>query len=57
MIWIPFLLQFKNLHNSHAIIQALNIISLCQNYGDINHDHNFQMPHIICFVKTKINHL
>ncbi len=39
--WIPLILQIKNLHNSHVIIQTLNTTSLCQHYEDINHDHNF----------------
>jgi hypothetical protein len=54
--WIPLTLQLKNLHNSHVITQALNTIFLCQHYEDINHDHNFQMSHILCLIKTKIDH-
>jgi hypothetical protein len=38
--WILLIPQFKNLHNFHVIIQALNTTSLCQQYEDINHDHN-----------------
>ncbi len=34
----------------------MNTTSLCQHYEDINHDHNFQMSHILCFIKTKIHH-
>ncbi len=52
--WIPLIPQFKNLYNSHVIIQALNTIFLCQHYEDINHDHNLQMFHILCLIKTRI---
>ncbi len=55
--WIPLILQLKNLHNSHVITQALNTTSLCQHYEDINHDHNFQMFHILCLIETKIHHM
>jgi hypothetical protein len=48
--WIPLIPQLKNLHNFHVIIQALNTTSLHQHYKDINHDHNFQMFHILCFI-------
>ncbi len=34
----------------------MNITSLHQHYKDINHDHNFQMSHILCFIKTIIHH-
>jgi hypothetical protein len=34
----------------------LNTTFLCQHYEDINHDPNFQMSHILCFIKTKIHH-
>ncbi len=54
--WIPLIPQFKNLHNYHVIIQPLNTFSLLQHYEDINHDHNLQMFHILCFIKTKIHH-
>jgi hypothetical protein len=54
--WIPLILQFKKLHNSHVIIQALNTTSLHQHYKDINHDHNLQMFQILCFIKTRIHH-
>jgi hypothetical protein len=54
--WISLILQLKNLHNSHVIIQALKTTSLWQHYEDINHDHNLQMFHILCLVKTKIHH-
>jgi hypothetical protein len=37
-------------------MQALNIISLCQHYEDINHDQNLQMVHILCLIKTRIHH-
>jgi len=40
--WTPLILQLKNLHNFHVIIQALKTNSLCKHYEDINHDHNFQ---------------
>jgi hypothetical protein len=49
--WIPLILQFKNLRNSHVIIQTLNTTSLHQCY-----DHNLQMFHILCFIETKIPH-
>jgi len=55
-IWIPLIPQFKNLHNSHVIIQALNTTSLHQHYEDINHDHNLQMFHILCLIETRIHH-
>ncbi len=55
-IWIPLIPQLKNLHNSHVIIQALNTTFLRQHYKNINHDHNFQMSHILCLIKTKIHH-
>ncbi len=57
MTWIPFISQFKNLHNFHVIIQVLNRTSLSQHYKDINHDHNFQMFHILyVFIETRIHH-
>jgi hypothetical protein len=34
----------------------LNTTSLCQHYEDINHDHNFQMFHILCLIETRIHH-
>jgi hypothetical protein len=34
----------------------LNTTSLHQHYEDINHDHNFQMSHILCLIKTRIQH-
>jgi hypothetical protein len=37
-------------------MQALNIIYLWQHYEDINHDHNLQMSHILCFIETRIHH-
>ncbi len=46
----------KNLDNSHVIIQALNTTYLRQHYKYINYDHNFQMFHILCLIKTKIHH-
>ncbi len=52
----PLILQLKNLHNFHVIIQALNTTSLCQHYEDINHDHNLQMFHILCLIETRIHH-
>jgi hypothetical protein len=54
--WILLILQLKNLQNFHVIIQALNTILLHQHYEDINHDRNFQMFHILCFIKIKIHH-
>ncbi len=56
MTWIPLCPQYKNLHNFHVIIQTLNTTSLCQDYENINHDHNLQMFHILCFIKTTIHH-
>jgi hypothetical protein len=38
-------------------MQALNTTSLRQHYEDINHDdHNLQLFHILCLIKTKIHH-
>jgi hypothetical protein len=54
--WILLILQLKNLHNFHVIIQALNTTLLHQHYEDINHDRNPQMSHILCFIETKIHH-
>ncbi len=54
-ICIPLIPHLKNLYNLHNI-QALNIIFLCQHYEDINHDHNLQMSHILCFIETKIHY-
>jgi hypothetical protein len=34
----------------------LNTISSCQHYENINHEHNLQMSHILCFIKTRIHH-
>ena len=48
--------SIKKLHNSRVIIQALNTTSLRQHYEDINHDHNLQMFHILCLIKTRIHH-
>ncbi len=52
--WRPLIPQFKNLHNSHVIIQALNITSLCQHYEDINHEHNLQMFYILSYRNKNI---
>jgi hypothetical protein len=38
--WILLIFQFKNLHNSHVIIQTLNTTSLCQHFENINDDHD-----------------
>ncbi len=46
-IWVSLIPQIKNLHNFHVIIQVMNITFLEQHYEDINHDHNFQMFHIL----------
>jgi len=54
--WIPLIPQLKKLYIFHVIIHALNITSLCQHYEDINHDHNFQVFHILCIIKTKKHH-
>jgi hypothetical protein len=48
--------QLKNVNNYHVIIQALNTTSLHQHYENINHDHNFQMFHILCLIETRIHH-
>jgi hypothetical protein len=53
---MPLIPQLKNLHNFHAITQALNTTSLYQHYKEINHDHNLQMFHILCHTKTRIHH-
>jgi hypothetical protein len=53
--WILLIFQFKNLHNFHVIIQALNTTSLHQHYKNINHDHNLQMSHILCLIETRIH--
>jgi hypothetical protein len=53
--WIPLIPQLKNLQNSHVIIQALNTTILHQHYKNINHDHNLQMFHILCFIETRIH--
>ncbi len=34
----------------------MNTTYLHQHYEDINHDHNLQMSHILCFIKTIIHH-
>ncbi len=34
----------------------MNTTSLHQHYKDINHDHNFQMSHILCLIETRIHH-
>jgi len=54
--WILFIFQFKNFHNSHVIIQVLNTTSLCQQFENINHDHDLQMFNILCLIKTRIHH-
>jgi len=54
--WILLNFQFKNLHNFHVIIQALNTTSLCQHFEDINHDHDLQMSNIFCLIKIRIHH-
>ncbi len=56
MILIPFIPQFKNLHDFHVIVQALIMTFLCQHYENINHDHNLQMFHILCLIETSIHH-
>jgi len=47
--------QFKNLHNVHVIIQALNTTSLHQHYEDVNDDHKFQFFHIF-FIEKYVFH-
>jgi hypothetical protein len=54
--WIPLIPQLKYLHNSHVIMQVLNTTSLCQHNKDINYDHNLQIYHILCLIKTKMHH-
>ncbi len=54
--WILLIHQFKKLHNSHVIIQVSNTTPLCHHYEDINHDHNLQMFHILCFIWSKLHH-
>jgi hypothetical protein len=54
--WIPIITQLKKLHNFHVIIKTLNTTSFHQHYKNINHDHNFQMFHILCFIETTIHH-
>jgi hypothetical protein len=54
--WKPLIPQIKKLHNFHVIIQALNIIFLCQHYEDINHDHNLQISHVLYLIETRIHH-
>ncbi len=34
----------------------MNTTYLHQHYEDINHDHNLQMSHILCFIETIIHH-
>jgi hypothetical protein len=34
----------------------MNTISLRQHYENINHDHNVQMFHILCFIERRIHH-
>ncbi len=34
----------------------MNTTYLRQHYEDIKHDHNLQMSHILCFIKTIIHH-
>ncbi len=55
--WIPLITQLKKLHNFHVIIQALNTTFLHQHYKNINHNHNLQMSHILCHIKTSIQHV
>jgi hypothetical protein len=54
--WIPFILHFENIYNTYVIIQTFNTNFLHQHYKDVNHDCNFQMFHILCFIYTKIHH-
>ncbi len=54
--WISLILQLKNLHNFHVIIQAMNTTLLCQHYENFNHDYNLQVFHILCLIETKIHH-
>ncbi len=48
--------SIKNLHIFYVIVQTLNITFLCQHYEDINHDHDLQIFHILCFIETRIHH-
>ncbi len=34
----------------------MNTTILQQHYEEINHDHNLQMSHILCLIKTRIHH-
>ncbi len=54
VIWRLIILQFKNLHNYHVIVQALNIMYLCQHYENINHENNLQMSHILSYRNKNI---
>ncbi len=54
--WMPLIPSFKNLYDFHVIMKALNTTSLRHHYKNINHDHNLQMFHILCFIETKIHH-
>jgi hypothetical protein len=53
---MPLIPSFKNLYDFHVIMKALNTTSLRHHYENINHDHNLQMFHILCFIETKIHH-
>jgi len=39
-------------HENFYVDQYGFVDSNLQHYGDINHDHNFWMSHILCLVKT-----
>jgi len=54
--WIPLILHLENLCHFRVVIQALNINFLQQHFKNIKHDHNFQMSHILCLIKTKMCH-
>jgi hypothetical protein len=41
--------RLKTFYHSHVIIQAFKTNSLQQHYQDINHDHNLQISHVLCF--------
>jgi hypothetical protein len=53
---MPLIPSFKNLYDFHVIMQDLNTTSLRHHYEDINHDHNLQMSHILCFIERKIHY-
>ncbi len=47
--WTTSIPWLKTFYHSHVIIQGLNTNSLQRHYQDINHDHNLQISHVLCF--------